>query len=246
MIKDYGTIVLVKGTSGSGKSTRVYCFLDFLESIGVEFQPYRWVNSEGKEKEVGVYVPEFNLIVIGKFYENQGVRRWQGLDSVTSRFVNSAGVSDFLKEVGMKRMNVLLEGAGTSVSWRLRPMELIAVCEFMNILYVRYDFTEKEHEEYYDRVVYRSGKPPKGDAMWHKRSGFESDIAKSREEAALLNAEGANVVIKEEAYSSPVWDLGCSIFEFFGVPEICGEFREYVNKGNYINQNRYAEQNNPE
>lgn len=240
MIKDYGAIVLVKGTSGSGKSTRVYCFLDFLESIGLELVPHRWVNSEGKEKEVGVFIPEFNLVVLGKFYENQGVRRWQGLDSVTSRFVNSAGLTDFLVDAGLKRMNVLVEGAGTSVSWRLRPMELVATCEFMNILYVRYDYTEEEHEEYYSRVVYRSGKPPKGDSMWRKRHGFGSDFAKSVEEAELLNEAGANVILKDEAWNSPVWDLGCNIFEFFGIPEICGEFREYVNNNDYINQNKYA------
>lgn len=240
MIKDYGAIVLVKGTSGSGKSTRVYCFLDFLESIGLELMPHRWVNSEGKEKEVGVFIPEFNLVVLGKFYENQGVRRWQGLDSVTSRFVNSAGLTDFLVDAGLKRMNVLVEGAGTSVSWRLRPMELVATCEFMNILYVRYDYTEEEHEEYYSRVVYRSGKPPKGDSMWRKRHGFGSDFAKSVEEAGLLNEAGANVILKDEAWNSPVWDLGCNIFEFFGIPEICGEFREYVNNNDYINQNKYA------
>lgn len=241
MIEDYGTIVLVKGTSGSGKSTRVYCFLDFLEKIGIEINPYKWVNFEGKEKDIGIYIKDFNLVVLGKYYENQGVRRWQGLDSVTSRFVNAEGLSSFLKEAGVNRLNVLLEGAGTSVSWRLRPMELVATCEFMNILYMRYDFKEEEHKEYYDRVEYRSGKPPKGDAMWRKRHGFESDIIKSKEEALLLNAEGANIVIKEEAWNSPVWDLGCSIFEFFGIPEICNEFMNYVINLDYTNKNKYVE-----
>ena len=61
---------MVKGTSGSGKSTRVYCFLDFLESIGMELKPYLFTNIQGEEKEVGLYSEELNMVFLGKFYQD--------------------------------------------------------------------------------------------------------------------------------------------------------------------------------
>lgn len=236
---DSGTIILVKGTSGSGKSTRVYCFLDFLESIGMELKPYKFVNIQGEEKEVGLYSEELNMVFLGKFYQDGNVRRWQGLDSVTGRLHTAEGLTYFLKEMGKKKINVLLEGAGTSVSWRLRPMELTAECEFLNILYMRYDFTIEEHEEYFKRVEYRSGKVPKGDAMWRKRKGFESDYLQSVEEAKELNAVGANILIKDQPFTTPPWDLGWHIFEFFGMEEMCEEYKQFVQNQDYISKNSY-------
>ena len=71
---DGESIVLVKGISGSGKSTRVYLFLEFLESLGMKLHPYKFKTLDGKEKEVGVYSEDFNMVFVGKFYENGGIR----------------------------------------------------------------------------------------------------------------------------------------------------------------------------
>ena len=93
------TIYLVKGISGSGKSTRVYLFLEYLESLGLELTPFKFKTLDGKEKEVGVYCEDLDLIFVGKWYENGGVRRWQGHDSMTGRLCHSEGLSYFLKSV---------------------------------------------------------------------------------------------------------------------------------------------------
>ena len=237
---DSGTIILVKGTSGSGKSTRVYCFLDFLESIGMELKPYKFVNIQGEEKEVGLYSEELDMVFLGKFYQDGNVRRWQGLDSVTGRLHTAEGLTYFLKEMGKRKINVLIEGAGTTVTWRLRPMELTAECEFLNILFIRYDYTLNQHEEYFKRVEYRSGKTPKGDSMWRKRKGFESDYLQSIKEADELNAVGANIVIYNQPFSTPPYDLGCRIFEFFGMKDLCAEYKAFVNERDYISMNSFS------
>lgn len=62
---DGESIVLVKGISGSGKSTRVYLFLEFLESLGMKLHPYKFKTLDGKEKEVGVYSEDFNMVSLG-------------------------------------------------------------------------------------------------------------------------------------------------------------------------------------
>ena len=121
---DGESIVLVKGISGSGKSTRVYLFLEFLESLGMKLRPYKFKTLDGKEKEVGVYSEDFNMVFVGKFYENGGIRRWQGYDSMTSRLCKAEGLSYFLKETSKAGHGVLIDGAGTTVSWRLRPLDL--------------------------------------------------------------------------------------------------------------------------
>ena len=121
MVSDSGTLILVKGISGSGKSTRVYLFLEYLEHIGVSFEPFKFVNIEGKEREIGVYAKDLDMVFVGKFYENGGIRRWQGYDSVTGRLHKAEGLSYFLTEMSNAGHTVVIDGAGTTASWRLRP-----------------------------------------------------------------------------------------------------------------------------
>lgn len=239
MIDDSGTIILVKGVSGSGKSTRVYCFLDFLESIGMELKPYRFTNILGQEQEIGVYSEELNMVFLGKFYNDNGVRRWQGLDAVTGRLHTAEGLSYFLKYAGQQKLNVLLEGAGTSVTWRLRPMELCSEYEFLNILYLVYTFTVEQFDEYVKRIEYRSGKAPKGDSMWRKRKGFESDYAQTVAESKELNEAGADIVIKYNLFDIASWDLGVSVLTYMGLDCLCEEFKQYVESCRYIEQNAF-------
>jgi hypothetical protein len=239
MVTDSGTIILIKGVSGSGKSTRVYCFLDFLESIGMKLKPYQFVNILGQTQEIGLYSEELNMLFLGKFYDDNGVRRWQGLDAVTGRLHTAEGLSYFLKWAGQRKLNVVLEGAGTSVTWRLRPMEICAEYEFLNILYLVYTFKLEQYDDYVRRIEYRSGKAPKSDAMWRKRKGFESDYAQTVIEAKDLNSVGADIVIKYNLFDAVPWDLGTSIMQYFGLDELCDEFRQFVENGGYIEQNSF-------
>lgn len=237
MVSDSGTIILVKGVSGSGKSTRVYCFLDYLKHIGMELKPYLWVNSAGVEKEIGVYAEDLNLLVLGKYSTVNGVHKWQGLDSVTGCFINAQGVSDFLQQAGRMKLNVLVEGAGTSVTWRLRPMELCAVCEYLNIFYFVYTFKESQWDAYSARLVYRSGQAPRSDAMWRKRKGFESDYRETVQQAEELNAVGANIQIDYNLYDVPSWDLGSKLLKLWGLADLCEEYVQYTQDNDYTSRN---------
>lgn len=238
---DGESIVLVKGISGSGKSTRVYLFLEFLEALGMKLRPYKFKTLDGKEKEVGVYSEDFNMVFVGKFYENGGIRRWQGYDSMTSRLCKAEGLSYFLKETSKAGHGVLIDGAGTTVSWRLRPLDLCGESEFTNILHVRYDYRDDQWDEYCARIAYRSGEPPKGDCMWRKHRTFMHDFEKAQREGEEVNEAGGCVVLHDQPYDAPVWDLGVHIFNFFGLSELCEEFVAFCKASDYIERNSFVE-----
>lgn len=239
MVSDSGTLILVKGISGSGKSTRVYLFLEYLEHIGVSFEPFKFVNIEGKEREIGVYAKDLDMVFVGKFYENGGIRRWQGYDSVTGRLHKAEGLSYFLTEMSNAGHTVVIDGAGTTASWRLRPLELGTTNGILNILHIRYDYTDEQWDEYCKRIVYRSGKEPKGDAMWRKHGTFESDYKKAVEEAKEVNDLGACVEVYNRSYNTPVYDLGASILKFIGLPELVDDFVTYCKNSNYLQLNSF-------
>lgn len=239
MVQDGNTIILVKGISGSGKSTRVYLFLEFLEHIGCTFEPYMFQALDGKERQVGVYSPDFNMVFVGKLYENNGVRRWQGYDSMTTRLCKAEGLSFFLKETSKLGHGVLIDGAGTTASWRLRPLDLCGESEFTNILHVRYDYRDDQWDEYCARIAYRSGEPPKGDCMWRKHRTFMHDFEKAQREGKEVNEAGGCVVLHDQSYDAPVWDLGVHILEFLGLSEMIAYFKEYCENSDYIQKNSF-------
>lgn len=232
--------IFIKGTSGSGKSTRVYLFLEYLESIGIIFEPFMWKHPEdGKVRQVGLVSEDMGIVFLGKWYENGGVRRWQGLDSVTSKIGKSKDLSEFLLHCSNLNLSVLVEGAGTTASWRFRPKYLYEVSHIGNILQIRYDYSEDELHEYEKRIKYRSGKLPKGDSMWRKRHTFGSDYKKAVTEAVEVNNQGGKVVLYSQPHTSPLYDLGVRVFEFFGIPELCEPFIDFCKDSDYIKKNSY-------
>lgn len=241
---DGNTIVLVKGISGSGKSTRVFLLLDYLKEIGETFVPYVYTPLTGKTQQVGVYSPALNMVFVGKFYEDGGVSRWQGYDSMTTRLAKAEGLSHFLLDTSRKNHNVLIDGAGTTVTWRLRPLDLCGSSEFVNILHVRYDYRDDQWDEYCSRIAYRSGKPPKGDCMWRKHKTFQHDFEKAIVEAKEVNDAGGCVVLFDKPYDSPVWDLGKEVFEFYGLGSEVPDFIDFCEKSDYIVKNSYQSFNN--
>lgn len=236
---DGNSIVVIKGISGSGKSTRVYYFLDFLEHIGGELKPFEFTNINGRKDTIGVYSEDFNMVFVGKFYYDGGVRRWQGYDAMTGRLGKSPGLSDFMLQMTQRGISVLIDGAGVTATHRLRPECLMAESEMMNILYVRYDYREDQRDEYRARITYRSGEPPKGDQMFRKNGNFLHDYEKAVKEAELVNQCGGNAVIVNQPYDAPVWDLGVRILEFFGCGELVSEYRKFAEASDYIKQNSY-------
>jgi hypothetical protein len=231
-------IAAIKGVSGSGKSTRTYLFLSYLKSIGCTWEDYYYLNSNGLSKNIGVFIPEFNLLTLGKIYETNGFERFQGYDVVTSNFVNSAGLSEFLKSVSSK-MNVIVEGAGVTGTHRLRPKFLFEFCGWKKMLVQYYNYEESQKDEYLERIFYRSGKHPRKGTMWDKCSGFNSDHVASEKEKEEIGLENCKVF--RDTYDTPEYDLGVKIMLAMGFPEeSLMDFIAYCAQSDYLKLNSFG------
>jgi ABC-type uncharacterized transport system YnjBCD ATPase subunit len=72
------SIFIVKGISGSGKSSRVFMLLKYFEFLGLTLSDFKFTNVEGKERQIGILVEELSLLFIGKLYKS-GDRKVAGL-----------------------------------------------------------------------------------------------------------------------------------------------------------------------
>lgn len=242
-----GTILVVKGVSGSGKSTRVFLFLKFLEEIlKLTVSDFYFTNFEGKSKLVGLLVEELGLVFIGKKYETNNFVRFQGYDVTTGYFGKSSYFSDFLRDNSAK-YSFIVEGAGVTGTNRLRPYFLYNYCGFSDILIQYYNYNMDQHREYLDRIFYRSGKEPIKGTMWDKCSGFISDHRDSLKEIDLLKGEVGRIVFANTFYNlfdTPVYDFGCKALSFLDLEDFINSYISYCNTNNYITLNSFNNFNN--
>lgn len=230
-----GNIFVVKGISGSGKSSRVFQLLKFFENKGYTLSDFYYTNIEGKKKLIGVLVEEENLIFIGKLYKSGNVERWQGYDAATSSFKKSAYFSEFLKENSGK-YSFIVEGAGVTGTYRLRPVFLEEI-GFFNIIIQYYNYPLNAKQDYYNRIIYRSGEKPKKDVMWSKNLGMIRDSKKSEEE--ILKCNSANVHVFKNEFNEHISDFGKKYFMFTNQGEMVNGFLNFVKEFDYINKNKF-------
>jgi hypothetical protein len=232
-------IVCVKGISGSGKSTRTYLLLKFLrEVLGYKSGEFIITDCNGKQKSAGIIVKDLNLIFLGKEYNTGKIGRFQGLDAVTGVFGSNAAISDFLRD-NSDKYSFFLEGAGTTQSHRFRPKFLYEYCGFKEVLMQYYNYGgEKNHEEYYNRIIYRSGKKPTRDTMWEKEVSYTKEVTFSQKEMLDLG-DKCFVALFHNFYDENPSDLGAKYFGIFHSEDYSEEFRQYVDECDYIKNNSF-------
>lgn len=224
-------IVVVKGISGSGKSSRVFQLIKYLEFLGCEFTDFKYTNNEGREHIVGMLCKDLNIVFIGKIYKTGKIERWQGYDSVTSCFMKSEYFSDFLKN--SKAYTLFVEGAGVTQTNRLRPKFLHDVLGFTDIYIQYYNYENKQ--DYLDRITYRSGKVPDKATMWNKNSSFIAEAVWSLEDQKTIKCE-----VYVDQYTAPIYDLGVKFLKFIGMDiEAIAEFVLFTEDFDYVNTNRF-------
>jgi hypothetical protein len=229
------TIFVVKGISGSGKSSRVFQLLKFFEKQGKTLSDFYFTNVEGKERLVGVLVEEENLLFIGKLYKSGAVERWQGYDAVTGAFKGARYFSEFL-ENNVNSFSVIVEGAGITQTHRLRP-KFLSESGFENIMMQYYNYPEKGKEQYYNRIIYRSGEKPKKDVMWDKNLGFINDAKFSEKE--IKEVQGVKIFMSKDEFEEPPSDFGEKYFIFTKQMDNYNDFLDFVEEFDYINKNKF-------
>lgn len=181
-------IFCIKGASATGKSTRTKFLLDFLFSKGLDYEPLLY-----KDYKVGIYYKSLNFAVIGKYYKKNDEERFQGYDSMTSK-LKASELSNFLKENNDK--NFLIEGAGITDTYRLRPKFLLNELRFSKVVIIYFNYSKDQKDKYLDRVFKRNGKYPNKDSGWNKYKNYQNDALKALEEASNFNEDKYNILYK--------------------------------------------------
>jgi hypothetical protein len=231
-----GFVTAVKGVSASGKSSRVYQLVKFLEHMGFEKTPYQYLNVEGKLKDIGIFYPEISLLFLGKEYKSGDVVRFQGYDVVTSAFTKSIYFSEFLKE--NKDLNVIVEGAGVTQTNRLRPLFLREELGIEKIYIQYYNFRNDQKDEYEQRLILRSGKIAEIGTMWDKCKSFNKEYDFSIEEREKLgNCE--NIKVFWDDHETHISDFGLKYLMMSDLEELCEDFLNFVDEFDYISKNKF-------
>jgi len=226
-----GGIFVVKGISGSGKSSRVFQIIKYLEFLGCEHEDFHYINKEGKDRIVGILYKDLNLVFLGKFYKSGNVERWQGYDSVTSCFMKSEYFSEFLGD--NKNYTLFVEGAGVTQTNRLRPKFLHEELGFEKIFIQYYNYADKQ--DYLDRITFRSGKVPTKATMWDKNSSFIAESIWSLEDQKHIECE---VFVNQ--FDAPIEDLGVKFLRFIGSSKAdIDDFIKFTKDFDYVSINNF-------
>lgn len=203
------TVFFVVGCSGTGKSTRVQELIEYLEKTGAHTIEPLMLKTSAKPNgvQIGIYFKELNLGIPGKFVEKDGIKKWQGLDQQTAKFGNSNNIERWISVTSLK-MNLLIEGAGITASYRYRPDHMFRETEITSSLTICFHYYKLQ--EYVDRIKYRSGKENVSGIMFKKNKGFISHCKSYENELAKL-PDYVDYHLLGYDYSEPVHRVGALI-----------------------------------
>lgn len=236
VVKD-SVIFVIKGCSGSGKSSRVFQLLAFFRDLGETILPLSFTINYRRQK-VGLILKDQGLALFGKLYKSGKVERWQGLDAVTGQFKGSSNISSILSEA-VNDYNVIIEGASVFDSYRFRPKYLYEECGFDNIFMQYYNYTKTQRDDYIARIVGRTGVPPRKDVMWTKNIAFVRECEKSITDEKEMKNIANRIKVNVGAFDEPIEDFGIFYLTATNQKQYIKKFLRFVKKFDYINRNTY-------
>lgn len=199
-------ILICKGASASGKSTRVQRILEYFQHIGIELEDYYYTDINGLRKIVGVKV--MDILFIGQISKKKKIFR--GFDDVGDYFIKIQHFFDFLKE-NKDEMMFVIEGSGVVITNKLRPEYLNSEMGISELLMQYYIFDSEE--SFAERKFMRSGAV--GVNGYARNELFIGEYKKTLEENKYYPEEN----IHFDMYDAPEFDLGVKFFEFIGSDE---------------------------
>ena len=199
-------IFIVKGTSGSGKSTRTTHLVNFLKS---KFEITDFIF---KGIPIGLYWKEKNILFLGKICKN---KVWRSFDDFDYYFTGIAEFCDYTCE-HRNELSMFIEGSGVVITNRLRPNYLHEVMGIDNLFIQYYCFDTVEN--FSNRKFLRNGK--RAENGWGKNDSFNKEFEKCRAESL----EGDLILL--DNFDVPVYDLGYKFLNLIG-SDLGDEFVNY-------------------
>lgn len=229
------TLYTYGGTSGSGKSTRVYALYKFLKTK----VPYSQLYSE-QGKPTGTLFDN-RIVFLGKEIQRGNCISYQGID-ILYRTLGGNHVDFYNRLFELaSEYSVIAESAVLLRTFRSRPAFIAASPYIGNFnVYCKFYYYDLESEEgfnlYRDRIFNRSGNiPNKESAMWKSNNEFHRYVINFNREKSELPEEQQKYFLAE--CGDPSEDLstiGVSILEKEGMEDLIPEFIEFCNNGDFI------------
>lgn len=202
-------LYVIKGTSGTGKGTRVCQLIEFLKTKETPSTVQTVYN--GKAKNVGLLFKKHDVLFIGVVTTSNksGLKSWTSMDYIHSSFGGSEGAHSVLNDIKDMAGTIILEGEPMMVSHRWRPdyIEDNWNPERLCLMYFTYELDQRE--EYDKRITKRSGKAA-GDSGWSRNQMYHNEFPKSDNEA--LECASMKTSVEDYSYDERLTIIGENFF----------------------------------
>ena len=184
-------IIVIKGTSGTGKGTRVVQFIEWLRT---KLNPEELTYTIGEKTRLfGLKFEELKLIFVGQYTvsNKSGLASWTSMDGVHAATGSGDITRDLLKSWLDKGYSLVCEGEPLMLSDKWRPEWMFKnyPIETLSMLYFAYP----DRYQYDARIRGRSGKEA-GDSGWSRNESYAKEFEKSKDE---MKALGWKIVVDQ-------------------------------------------------
>ncbi|ASZ78779.1 hypothetical protein 2050H1_013 [Serratia phage 2050H1] len=202
-------MIVIKGTSGSGKGTRVVQLIEFLRT---KYEPVvREYGVGEKVRPFGLVFEELKLMFVGQYTRSNksGLTSWTSMDAIHAAVGKGEIAREFISQYLSDGYTLVCEGEPLMLSDKWRPEWMVSNygLEKLSMLYFHYE----NRDQYDARIIGRSGKKA-GDGGWARNTSYPKEFEASRNEMAALRDV-------EEIHRSET----NSIYSSIGRGEVCGE-----------------------
>lgn len=176
-------IIVIKGTSGTGKGTRVVQFIEWLRT---KLEPTELSYTIGdKTRPFGLKFEEMKLIFVGQYTvsNKSGLASWTSMDAIHAATGSGDIARDLVKGWLAQGYTLVCEGEPLMLSDKWRPEWMFKnyPIESLSILYFAYP----DRYQYDARIRGRSGKEA-GDSGWSRNESYSKEFEKSKAEMLAL------------------------------------------------------------
>ncbi|ENL1756163.1 hypothetical protein AB4U81_003505 [Salmonella enterica] len=184
-------IIVIKGTSGTGKGTRVVQFIEWLRT---KLKPTELSYTVGdKTRPFGLKFEELKLIFVGQYTvsNKSGLASWTSMDAIHAATGSGDIARDLVKGWLAQGYTLVCEGEPLMLSDKWRPEWMFKnyPIDSLALLYFAYP----DRYQYDARIRGRSGKEA-GDSGWSRNESYSKEFEKSKSEMLAL---GWNVAVDD-------------------------------------------------
>ena len=221
------TIFFFSGTSGSGKSTRIYYLVQYLESLGLRTDEYSY-----RGRLIGRRYFDGSLLIIGKEVYRGNEKAWQGVDSYSDFLAGGEGHTGLYRFFfdTSKSMSLVLDSAILFRTNRSRPLYIESQGVESDVYHRSYYY--RSFESYRQRIYDRTSGtriPTQDSPMWNNNSDFPRYIQRFNEELGSVE-HPERFTIEHGDPEEPLYTIGDVVLRRVGRADLVDEFHVFCEK----------------